>query len=55
VFIDEMILLLIIISTIKCVGYFNRGLKEMIIKQREFENKKIVYDDFGTNLIRSSL
>jgi hypothetical protein len=55
VFIDEIILLLIIISTIKCVGYFDRGLKEMIIKQKEFESKKIVYENLRSNLIRSSL
>jgi len=32
---DEIILILIIISTIKCVGYFNKGMKDMMEKQVE--------------------
>ena len=52
---DEIILLMIVISTVKCVRCFNKGFKEMIIKQRNFEQSKNTVDDLTQNLNRADL
>ncbi len=36
--IDEIVLILIIITTIMCISNFNKGLKEMLIKQNQVAN-----------------
>jgi len=38
---DELILIFIIISTIKCVNNFGKGFKEMVMKQKEHDKDKV--------------
>ena len=45
---DEIILLLIVVSTIMCVKNFGKGLKEMLVKQQALNSSSVTQlSDFG--------
>jgi hypothetical protein len=45
---DEIILLLIVLSTVMCVKNFGKGLKEMLVKQQALNSSTVTQlSDFG--------
>jgi hypothetical protein len=52
---DEIILILIVISTIKCVSNFGKGFKEMVLKQSKQDEHKNSVGGLKAQLVTTDL